>query len=81
MQLCIAYVLPVDRKVSHAKNKPDPSAKGAQANRHTKLGPKGVNFGNSLTGSGICYMGSEDEDVVKYFGEKMCFPILNLIWN
>ncbi len=35
-----------------------------------RLGRKGVNFGNSLTASGVCYMGSKDEDVVKYFEKK-----------
>ncbi len=34
---------------------------------HIRLGRKGVNFGNSLTGSGVCYMRSKDEDVIKYF--------------
>ncbi len=37
---------------------------------YIRLGRKGVNFGNSLTVAGVCYMGSKDEDVVKYFGKK-----------
>ncbi len=32
-----------------------------------RLGRKGVNFGNSPMVSGVGYMGSKDEDVVKYF--------------
>ncbi len=38
-----------------------------------RLGRKGVNFGKSLIPSGVCYMGSKDEDVVKYFGKKNGF--------
>ncbi len=43
-----------------------------------RLGRKGVNFGNSLTASGVCYTGSKDEDVVKYFGKKIEFYLLDL---
>ena len=43
-----------------------------------RLGGKGANFGNSLTVSGVCYMGSKDEDVVKYFGKKMVFAYAQL---
>ncbi len=32
-----------------------------------RLGRKRVNFVNSLTLCGVCYMGSKDEDAVKYF--------------
>ncbi len=47
---------------------------------YNRLGRKGVNFGNSLMASGVCYTGSKDEDVVKYFGEKkLCLPLPNLI--
>ncbi len=48
---------------------------------YIRLGQKGVNFGNSLMASGVCYIGSKDEDVVKYFWKKMCLPMPNLIWN
>ncbi len=44
-----------------------------------RLGQKGVTFGNSLTASGVFCMGSKDEDLVKYFGKKMCLPLPNLI--
>ncbi len=37
---------------------------------YIRLGQTGVNFGDSLPASGVCYMGSKDEDVVKYFGKK-----------
>ncbi len=43
-----------------------------------RLGRKGVNFGNSLTAAGVCYMGSKDEDVVKYFGKKIVFTYAQL---
>ncbi len=45
-----------------------------------RLGQKGVNFGNSLMAAGVCYMGSKDEDVIKYFGKKIVFtyPQLDL---
>ena len=43
-----------------------------------RLGGKGVNFGNSLTASGVCYTGSKDEDVVKYFGKKIVFTYAQL---
>ncbi len=36
---------------------------------YIRLGRKGVNFGNSLMATGVSYMGSKDEDVVKYFGK------------
>ncbi len=45
---------------------------------YSRLGRKGVNFGNSLTASGICYMGSKDEDVVKYFGKRIVFTSAQL---
>ena len=48
---------------------------------HDRPGRKGVSFGNSLTASGVCHMGSKDEGVVKYFGKKFCLPMPNLIWN
>ena len=44
-----------------------------------RLGRKGVNFGDSLTTSGVCYMGSKDEDGVKYFGKIICLPLPNLV--
>ncbi len=37
------------------------------------LGWKGVNFRNSLTAFGVCYIGSKDKDVVKYFWKKFVF--------
>ncbi len=40
---------------------------------HIRLGQKGVNFGNSLTVSGVCYMGAKNEDVAKYFGKKCVY--------
>ncbi len=43
-----------------------------------RLGRKGVNFGNSLTASGVCYMGSKNEDVVKYFGKNIVFAYAQL---
>ncbi len=43
-----------------------------------RLGRKGVNFGNSLMVSGVCYMDSKDEDVVKYFGKKIVFTYAQL---
>ncbi len=43
-----------------------------------KLGQKGVSFGNSLMASGVCYMGSKDEDIVKYFGKKIVFTYAQL---
>ncbi len=46
---------------------------------HIRLGRKEVNFGSSLTAAGVCYMGSKDEDLVKYFGKKICSPMANLI--
>ena len=32
-----------------------------------------------MMGSGVWYMGSKDEDVVKYFEKKLCLPMPNLI--
>ncbi len=59
-----------------------------------RLGQKGVNFGNSLMVSGVCYMGSKDEDVVKFFWKKIVFTyaeldlkfmeqatVVNLLWK
>ncbi len=43
-----------------------------------RLGRKGVNFGNSLTAAGVCYTGSKDEDVVKYFGKNIVFTSAQL---
>ena len=43
-----------------------------------RLGRKGVNFGNSPMVSGVGYMGSKDEDVVKYFEKKIVFPYAQL---
>ncbi len=45
---------------------------------YTRLGQKGVNFGNSLTASGVCHMSSKDEDAVKYFGKKIVFTSAQL---
>ena len=47
---------------------------------YTRLGRKGVNFGNSLMAAGVCYMGSRDEDVDKYFGKKHCVYLCP-IWS
>ncbi len=44
----------------------------------SRLGRKRVNFGNSLTAAGVCYMGSKDEDVVKYFLKKIVFTYAQL---
>ncbi len=40
---------------------------------YIRLFRKGVNFGNALTSSGVCYMGSKDEDGVKYFGKNCVY--------
>ncbi len=45
---------------------------------HIRLGRKGVNFGNLLMAAGVCYMGSKDEDVVKYFGKNIVFTYAQL---
>ncbi len=43
-----------------------------------RLGRKGVNFGNSLTATGVCYMGSKAEDIVKYFWKRIVFTYTHL---
>ncbi len=45
---------------------------------YCRLGQKGVNFGNSLMASRVCYMGSKDEDVVKYIWKKIVFTYAQL---
>ncbi len=43
-----------------------------------KLGRQEVNFENSLMAARVCYMGSKDKDVVKYFGRKIVFTYAQL---
>ncbi len=45
---------------------------------YTRLGRKGVNFGNSLSVAGVFYRGSKDEDVVEYFWKKIVFTSAQL---
>ncbi len=47
----------------------------------SRFGRKGVNLENSLMAAGVCCRGSKDEDVIKYFGKKICLPLPNLIWD